>query len=50
MPLTVKIAVPATWDSASVGENTYQVRYNDDGSAFVYVDIAPETTVVVRGN
>jgi hypothetical protein len=50
MPLTVKVAVPGTWQSASVGENTYEVRYNSDGTAYVYVDVAPETSVVVKGN
>jgi hypothetical protein len=50
MPLTVKVAVPGTWQSATVGENTYEVRYNSDGTAYVYVDIAPETSVVVKGN
>lgn len=47
MPLTIKVAVPGVWASATAGGKTLEVRHNADGTAFVYVDVAPETTVVV---
>ncbi|MBR2930104.1 MAG: leucine-rich repeat protein [Clostridia bacterium] len=50
MPLTIKVKVPATWASATDGTNTYEIRKNSDGSAYVYVDVKPETTVTITGN
>ena len=50
MALTVKVTVPATWRTATVGDQTLEVRTAENGSTFVYVDIVPETTVVLSGN
>jgi hypothetical protein len=49
MPLTVKVSVPGTWESAMVGDVELEIRENADGSHFVYVDVAPETTVTIIG-
>ena len=50
MPLTIKVAVPGTWSTVTVGTETIEVQYTSSGSAFVYVDVAPETTAVLVGN
>ena len=50
MPLTVKVNVPGTWSSATVGGESLEIRKNSDGGSFVYVNIAPETTVTIVGN
>ena len=44
--LTVKVSVPATWTSATTGSKTLQIHRNSDGSAYVYVNIVPDTGVV----
>ena len=44
--LTVKVNVPATWTTASVGSEILEVHRNSDGSAYVYVNIVPDTGVV----
>ncbi len=46
MPLTVKVAVPANWPSARCGENLLEIRQNQDGSCYVYVDIVPDSGTV----
>ena len=50
MPLTIKVAVPGTWSTATVGSETIEVQFTASGSAFVYVDVAPETTAVISGH
>jgi hypothetical protein len=49
MALTVKVAVPGNWSSASVDGKDVAIRTDSDGSCFVYVDVAPETTVSIVG-
>lgn len=44
--LTVKVSVPATWTSAISGSEILEVHRNSDGSAYVYVNIVPDTGVV----
>ena len=49
MALTVRVQVPATWSSAKVGDTVYEIE-RTARACYVYVDIAPETTVsVVEG-
>lgn len=50
MPLTVKLSVPGTWSSATVGGEALEIRTAPNGSLYVYVNVAPETTVTVVGN
>ena len=49
MPLTVKVSVPGSWTEATAGGKALVIRTDSDGSAYVYVDVAPETTVSVIG-
>ena len=49
MELTVKVTVPGNWASATVNSESLTIRTADDGSSFVYVDVAPETTVSIIG-
>ena len=49
MPLTVKVAVPGNWTKATAGDKTLTVKLDDDGSCYVLVDVAPETTVTLIG-
>ena len=44
--LTVKVSVPATWESAEANGETLTVHKNLDGSAYVYVNIVPDTGAV----
>ena len=44
--LTVKVSVPATWESAEANGETLTVNKNLDGSAYVYVNIVPDTGAV----
>ncbi len=44
--LTVKVSVPATWTSANTGAEALEIHRNGDGSAYVYVNIVPDTGVV----
>ncbi len=51
MPLTVKVSVPAIWDAAVTdGGVELEVKRNDDGTRYVLVDVAPESTVTIRAN
>lgn len=50
MPLTVKVNVPGTWATATVGGESLEIRESSDGTFFVYVNVAPETTVTIVGN
>lgn len=48
MPLTVKVSVPAIWDSAVTDDGTaLEICENDDGTRYVLVDVAPESSVVI---
>ena len=49
LALTVKVAVPGNWASATVNGEEIAVRADSDGSCYVYVDIVPETTVSIIG-
>ena len=49
MELTVKVTVPGNWATASVNGESLTIRTADDGSRFVYVDVAPESTVSIIG-
>jgi hypothetical protein len=44
--LTVKVSVPATWTSAKYGSEILRIHRNVDGSAYVYVNIVPDSGVV----
>ena len=44
--LTVKVSVPATWTSAKYGSEILRIHRNIDGSAYVYVNIVPDSGVV----
>ena len=44
--LTVKVSVPATWTSAISGSEILEIHKNSDGSAYVYVNIVPDTGAV----
>lgn len=49
MALTVKVQVPATWSCAKVGDAVYEIE-RTARAAYIYVDVAPETTVsIVEG-
>ena len=47
MALTVKVAVPATWQTARVGDTELKVEHSERGGAYVLVDVLPETTVEI---
>ena len=49
MALTIKVAIPGNWATATVNGQELAIRSNADGSAFVYVDVVPETSVVIAG-
>lgn len=49
MPLTIKVSVPGNWASATVNGEELTIHSNNDGTCYVYVDVAPETTVSVAG-
>lgn len=50
-PLTVKVSVPALWESAVTdGGVELEVKENDDGTRYVLVDVAPESSVILRAN
>lgn len=49
MPLTVKLTIPGTWASVSAGGRDLTIREDASGTRYVYVDVAPETTVEVIG-
>ena len=44
--LTVKVAVPAIWDTATVNGEALEIHTAEDGSCFVYVNIVPDTGAV----
>ena len=44
--LTVKVSVPATWTLAISGSEILEIHKNSDGSAYVYVNIVPDSGVV----
>ena len=44
--LTVKVNVPAIWDTVTVGGESLEMHRNADGTAFVYVNIVPDTGAV----
>ena len=46
MALTVKVNVPATWNSANCNGEFLEVYINEDGSRYVYVNIVPDSGVV----
>jgi len=49
MPLTVKVTVPGNWSGATVNGEALTIRTAGDGTQYVYVDVAPETTVSIVG-
>lgn len=49
MPLTVKVMVPGIWSGASLGGEELVVREDASGARYVYVDVAPESTVTLVG-
>ena len=44
--LTVKVNVPALWESAKVGSDELTVHRNADGTSYVYVNIVPDSGTV----
>ncbi len=44
--LTVKISVPNSWEFALVGSELVDVHVNDDGRAFIYANIVPDSGIV----
>ena len=44
--LTVKVAVPSVWDSATVNGEALEIHVNADGSSYVYLNIVPDTGAV----
>jgi hypothetical protein len=44
--LTVKVNVPAIWESAKVGSEDLTVYKNADGTSYVYVNIVPDSGTV----
>ncbi len=50
MEMTVKVPIPTTWESAVSGESTYEIVKCDDGTQFVYVNIAPNTELTLTEN
>ena len=49
MPLTVKVTVPGLWNTVSDGENLYEVKTSQDGTRYVLVNMAPETSITLVG-
>ena len=49
MPLTVKVSVPGIWNNVTDGENVYEVITAANGTRYILVDVAPETTVNLWG-
>lgn len=50
-PLTVKVTVPGKWESAVCNGETLEILYDDNGNAFVYVNIVPDSgTVEITGD
>ena len=47
MPLTVKVPVPKSWTYAKLGDRELSVMENDDGTKFVYINVAPGETVTI---
>ena len=47
MPLTVKVPVPKSWTYAKLGDRELSVIENDDGTKFVYINVAPGETVTI---
>jgi hypothetical protein len=47
MPLTVKVAVPKSWTSASCDGKELEIIQNEDGTQFVYINIAPGESAVI---
>jgi len=45
MPLTVKVYVPGNWDSVTMNGEVLTVQYDENGNAFVYADIVPDSGV-----
>lgn len=52
MALTVKVNLPEGWESAVCGGKSCEIFRNEDGSAYVLVDIVPDTecAVITQGN
>ena len=49
MPLTVKVTIPEFWTSANAHGAELEIMEDGDGNRFVYVDVAPETSLDVIG-
>ncbi len=46
IPLTVKVTVPDTWTSVTVGGETLSTLNDSDGNRYVYIDIVPDSGAV----
>ena len=44
--LTVKVSVPSNWSNAAADGEQLTIHRNDDGTAFVYVNIVPDSPTV----
>lgn len=49
MPLTVKVSVPNTWESATINGTEVEVKSDDDGK-FVFADVLMGTPTVIEKN
>ena len=45
MPLTVKVYVPGTWESAQMNGEALEIHRDESGNAFVYANIIPDSGV-----
>ena len=47
MPLTIKVPVPKTWTAAKLSGDSLSVYENEDGTKYVYINLAPGETVTI---
>ena len=48
MEMTVKLSVPSSWSSATVGDKTVEVKTDEDMQKFIYVDVKPGVELTVQ--
>ena len=48
MAMTVKVYVPASWESATVDGEELTLHAESSGKQFVYVDILPDETITIN--
>ena len=50
MALTVKVAIPDSYDSVTVNGETLEIKTDTDGTKYVLVDVVPGETVLLEGS